>query len=166
MNAVLTAGSIGIFSPRLDEAVSSTALELRADLSEAMVPAGTSDAERCDAFVEHFIDVVNAAAADGLYASPEAMENAMALVWALPQDMPLPEVIVEQDGEIGLDWDEGRRRAVSVSVGDGPTLSYAALVGAEPLHGRVPFTGTVPETLSFVLRRIYRPKPTRYSIAR
>jgi hypothetical protein len=36
-------------------------------------------------------------------------------------------------------------------------LRYAALIGAEPVHGRAPFAGVLPETLSFLLRRIHFP---------
>jgi hypothetical protein len=74
---------------------------------------------------------------------------------SLPGDVRLPDVVVESDGEIGLDWDIGQRSVLSVIVGEGSMLRYAALIGPEPLHGRVPFAGVLPATLSFILRRIH-----------
>lgn len=153
--AVIPMRAIALFVPRFDEAVSQTAVQLRADLSEALAPDRTSDGERRDTFVERLVQATSEAATRGVYATPEALDRAVALVSALASDLPVPDVTVDDDGEIGLDWDEGRRRVLTVSVGEGPTLTFASLIGTEPLHGRAPFNGTVPETLAFLLRRLY-----------
>lgn len=153
--AIMPARPIALFVPRFDEAVSQTAVELRAEISEALTPDRTSDAERSDAFIEQLIQAAAEAASRGVYATPEALDRAHALVSALASDLPVPEIVVDDDGEVGLDWDEGRRRVLTVSVGEGSTLTFASLIGTEPLHGRVSFTGAVPETLAFLLRRLY-----------
>ena len=103
-----------------------------------------------------------ASAQDGTFTSPEAVGRALDLLNLLPPTIPLPDVVVESDTEIGLDWDEGSRRVVSLTVRDNPMVGFSAFFGAEPLYGRTPFAGEVPETIWFLLRRLYsKPRPNR-----
>jgi hypothetical protein len=95
---------------------------------------------------------------DGTLTSPEAFGRTLELLNALPDNIPLPQVFVESDSNVGLDWDEGNRRVVSLTIRDTPMIGFAALFGAEPLHGRMAFTGEVPQTLRFLLTRLF---PTR-----
>jgi hypothetical protein len=88
--------------------------------------------------------------------SPEALSRTLDLLNLLPPSVPLPDVVVESDSEIGLDWDEGVRRVVSLTVRDNPMVGFAAFFGAEPLYGRTPFAGAIPPTIRFLLRRLYR----------
>jgi len=92
---------------------------------------------------------------DGVQTSPETMGRALDLLAALPLSVPLPDVVVESESELGLDWDEGSRRVISLTVRDNPMVGYSAFIGAEPLYGRVPFLGEVPETIRFLLGRLY-----------
>jgi len=69
--------------------------------------------------------------------------------------VPPPEIVVESESEIGLDWHEGHRRVLTLTVDGTPYLGFAALSGDEPLHGRAPFAGTLPETLAYLFRRLY-----------
>jgi hypothetical protein len=98
-----------------------------------------------------------ASSSDGTFASPEAIGRTIELLNLLPSTVPLPDVVVESDSEIGLDWDEGARRVVSLTVRDNPMVGFSALLGAEPLYGRTPFAGEVPRTIQFLLRRLYYP---------
>lgn len=97
----------------------------------------------------------------GVQTSPEAMGRVLDLLAALPLSVPLPDVVVESESELGLDWDEGSRRVLSLTVRDNPMVGYSAFLGAEPLYGRVPFLGEVPETIRFLLGRLYAPRPGR-----
>lgn len=92
---------------------------------------------------------------DGTLTSPEAFALTLELLNALPNDIPLPAVFVESDGNIGLDWDEGNRQVISLTVRDTPMVGFSALLGAEPLHGRMPFVGEVPSTLRYLLARLF-----------
>ena|SRR5882762_2101243 len=98
---------------------------------------------------------------EGTHTSPEAVRRALDLLTALPVTIPLPQVVVESESEIGLDWDEGSRRVVSLTVRENPIVGYAAFFGAEPLYGRVPFLGELPPTLRFLLARLYPQRPGR-----
>jgi hypothetical protein len=103
----------------------------------------------------------NANRKDGTLTSPEAFSLTLELLNALPHDIPLPTVVVEADGNIGLDWDEGARQVVSLTVRDTPMVGFSALLGAEPLHGRTPFAGEIPQTVRYLLQRLYRQRPNR-----
>lgn len=81
------------------------------------------------------------------HVSAGTLRSALAFLWALPSEYPLPDVVVEDDGQLGFDWDLGPRRVLSVNVGDGGMLGYSALLGAESTYGRAPFPGAIPETL-------------------
>ena len=96
-----------------------------------------------------------AGAARGMFVSPDAFSRTIEFLNSLPDDIPLPAVVVESENEIGLDWDEGSRRVVSLTIRDTPMVGYAALFGAEPMHGRTPFAGELPETLRFLLARLF-----------
>jgi hypothetical protein len=138
-----------------DDAVSSVAVSLRRTIDAALARQTSMAEGRADQIAESLLTALRDAGHERLYATTDAYTRALALMRSLPSDLPLPEIVVEDDGEIGLDWEEGPRRVLSVSVGDSPMLRYAAFVGVEPLHGRVPFAGLLPETLSFLLGRIY-----------
>jgi len=64
---------------------------------------------------------------------------------ALPDRVPLPELAVEPDGAVSLDWIRSPRRLVSVSVGRGSRLAFAWLDGTNRGHAVERFDGeTVP----------------------
>jgi hypothetical protein len=88
-----------------------------------------------------------------------AIDLACALIWALPWHVPLPAVVIEEDGEIALDWNESADRVLSVNVGANGYIGYAALIGLRPDYGRAPSFGSIPNTLLFHLLRLY-PPPT------
>lgn len=98
---------------------------------------------------------------DGTFASPDAVGRTLEVLNSLPANVPLPEVVVESDSEIGLDWDLGNHRVISLTVRDNPMVGFAAFFGAEPLYGRMPFVGEVPTTLRFLLSRLFAPSSPR-----
>jgi hypothetical protein len=84
------------------------------------------------------------------------VEHAMILLLALPTRFPLPEVGVEPDGEIALEWYIGSRAVFSVSVSQSGMLSYAGLYGRSRAHGIEPLVGSLPKALQDNLERLYR----------
>ncbi|MBS0209319.1 MAG: hypothetical protein JSS27_10215 [Planctomycetes bacterium] len=92
---------------------------------------------------------------DGALAVEDAScYNAERLLRSLPWDCPLPEVGVETDGQITLDWHRSPRSTVSISITPEANLHYAALFGAYPSYGTEPFFGEVPETILSLIRRV------------
>jgi hypothetical protein len=70
-----------------------------------------------------------------------AVQQAAALVRALPEMLPLPEVAIDPDGDVSLDWVASQPRMFSVSVGETHGLAYAGIDGTDRGHGVAPFDG-------------------------
>lgn len=87
-----------------------------------------------------------------------ALQNAVNLVRALPEDVPLPEFAPEPDGSISLDWIQSRHRLFSLSVGVSNRLAYAWLDGSDNGHGVARFDGcNVPERILTGIQSIMSP---------
>lgn len=72
----------------------------------------------------------------------------------LPSTIPVPEIVADTDGEILFEWDLGRRRVFSVSVGRDGTLTYAGLFGYRKIHGTEHFREALPPLISDCLERL------------
>ena len=77
---------------------------------------------------------------------------------SLPEELPLPIVVVESGDEIGLDWDEDPQRVVSLTVDNSDRIGFSALFGREPLYGTVECIAGLPQTLRYVLARLHPSK--------
>lgn len=75
---------------------------------------------------------------------PDAYANAVAFVKSLPLGTPMPEVGVEPDGHLTLEWHCDPRHTLSVSIGPEGELYYAALLGRKKQNGAMPFYNSVP----------------------
>jgi hypothetical protein len=81
---------------------------------------------------------------DGYGARPvdeDAVLNAEAFVRALPDEVPMPEIAVDPDGSVSLDWIESRHRMFTISIPAGNRIAYAWLDGAEKGHAVAVFDG-------------------------
>jgi len=137
----------GLYAPYQDRALSAAGDEVRASITGALSPQ--RDAKIWDAISSA---LERGAEVDGV--DMDAFGRMYDLTAALPAWVPVPEIVVESDHEIGLDWNEGSRRVLSITVDETPFLGFAALFGHEPLHGRVPFVGDLPETLDYLFTRL------------
>jgi hypothetical protein len=86
--------------------------------------------------------------------STAAVQRALRLVQSLPNDIPIPYVAVDPDGEIALDWMPTRTRAFSISVGDSDRLAYALMDGSDRAHGVFRFTRSIPRPLLLQLAEL------------
>lgn len=96
---------------------------------------------------------------DGYGAQPvneETLEQVVAFLRALPENVPVPDLVAEPDGEVSVEWQNGPRRVFSVSVGPHEWLSYAGLLGANRWHGVELFFGTVPPEILRGIARVSR----------
>lgn len=64
-----------------------------------------------------------------------AIARAMALIRALPEGVPIPELAAEPDGGVAMDWCYSRNAMVSMSVGARGDLPYAWIDGLDRGHG-------------------------------
>ena len=73
----------------------------------------------------------------------------------LPLFTPLPEIGVDPDGEVSLDWHVRARHSLSISIGGDGSLAYAALFGTSRMRGVEVIDGGVPETIMAALHRLF-----------
>lgn len=138
--------------PADDRSLGITGDVLRSEVAEAMSPPDDRGAEIYSR-LERSLN--RAREEDGTLVSPEAFGRTLELLSMLPRWIPLPDIVVESEREIGLDWDEGARRSLTFTVRDTPLVGFSALFGVEPMYGRVTVAGEIPEPLRFLLARLY-----------
>ena len=87
---------------------------------------------------------------------PATLQLAKEFVESLPRKYQTPEIAPEPDGHVNLEWYNGKRRLLSVSVNPDGRLHWAALIGSEDPRGSCVFFGEAPKTLLHLLRRVCR----------
>jgi hypothetical protein len=101
-----------------------------------------------------------AARADGWDGAGSARVEPSTYVYAdqflrlLPSSASLPDITVDNDGEIIFEWDQGRRQVFSVSVGRDGTLTFAGLFGHTKIHGTEHLREALPSVISACLERL------------
>jgi len=91
---------------------------------------------------------------DGYGARPvnvAAVNRAALLLRALPTTIPEPEIGVEPDGHIGLDWYGGPGRAFTITIRGNGELKYATLFGRDRNYGSAQFVEEIPEQVAYHL---------------
>jgi hypothetical protein len=81
---------------------------------------------------------------EGVFVKIEPFRRTCELLAVLPSDVPPPEIVVESE-----------RSVLTVTVDDTSNLGFAALFGRDPLHGKIDFAGTLPETLAYLIKRVF-----------
>ena len=143
-----------VYSAATDRSLGEAGVALRESMVKALASRDIDD--RGDEIYRRVSAALHRASReDGTFTSPEAVGRALDILALLPPSIPLPQVVVESENDIGLDWDEGSRRVVSLTVRENPMVGFAAFFGEEPLYGRMPFVGEIPETLRFLLARLF-----------
>lgn len=151
-------------APRpIDRGFSEDARRLRAALQKATdFTNSVSISEPREAVIEELLSAFLHASAENWdgYGAPAAnwssFVNAYVLIRKLPASVPIPEVAVDTDGEMALEWDYGPRRVLSVRIGRDGTIHYAGLLGHSTFHGLEIPQETIPEAISKAIERISR----------
>lgn len=74
---------------------------------------------------------------------------------ALPSDVPIPELSIDPDGEIALDWFGINGRNFSVSLGPQGRLSYAGVLKSfKTVHGTDQFDDAIPQEITDAIRAL------------
>ena len=93
---------------------------------------------------------------DALPIAEDVCDEAKRLIKSLPINLPMPEIIPEATGEIGLEWSTGNRIVFVASVSGKNEIIYAGLFGMNKTHGTEYFGDSLPSVVVENLRRLYR----------
>ena len=137
----------------VDRSLGTEAEGLREELKDAAAPAGVD--RKADIVTRLLEAVVQAADKDGTNVSFSAFDKTLDFLTSLSAELPLPNVVVESEDEIGLDWNEGPERVVSLTIDNSDRIGFAALFGRDPLYGKAKCTDGLPETIRYLLARLY-----------
>lgn len=147
-----------------DSAVSEEARVLR----EATVRAARSEtamSPEADRRLRALVAAATEAAVDDWdgYNAAGASEAATAfagqVLQSIPKGWPSPEIAVDPDGDISLEWSLGPERVFTVSVSSKGILHYAGLFGDSKTHGAEAFLGQLPSAIVGNLERLYLRAP-------
>ncbi len=86
---------------------------------------------------------------------PDSFNEAVRFVRALPTTIPDPDVSVDPDGEISIEWHLEPRRVFSVSIGMRNEITYAGLFGLNKTYGREYFGDEIPKEVFHNLDRLF-----------
>lgn len=71
----------------------------------------------------------------------------------VPRDVPLPEVGVDPEAEVLLEWYAAPRWVVTLTIDPAGVVHYAGLFGEAAIHGREPLVDAIPELVEGMLER-------------
>ena len=89
-----------------------------------------------------------------LSASTEAFMYAAHFLRTMPLGTVAPDVGIEPDGNLTLEWHRSAYRTLSVSVSPEGDLHYSALIGPNKVYGTEAFLGDIPQPILDIVRRI------------
>jgi len=94
---------------------------------------------------------------DALPITKSTYNEAKRLIESLPlTTFPIPEVVPEPSGEIGLEWYREERQVFVASVSGRNEIVYAGLLGVNKLHGTEYFGYSLPSVILENLKRLYK----------
>jgi len=145
----------------ISEGVSKDANELRVKpTQEALTDNSVTIGQRYAQLFQQIIDARASAASDdwdgdGAKAvSQQAVEAALVLSTAFPQNLPMPAVQPEPTGEITFEWYKDSRHVAVVAV-DGRFVRWSALAGTDaPRSGAEPYLQALPAATINVIREV------------
>lgn len=87
--------------------------------------------------------------------SKDSLFEAYKFIELIPSSLPMPQVIAEPSGEIGLEWHKDRGLSFAISFSGKNMISYAGIFGSNKTHGTEYFGDTIPSIIIENLRRLF-----------
>lgn len=91
---------------------------------------------------------------DALPIAEDACDEAKRFIRSLPVNFPMPEIVPEPNGGIGLEWSKGNRLIFVAGVNGKNEIVYAGLFGMNKSHGTEYFGDTLPQVIIENLKRL------------
>ena len=137
------------FPPAEYRPLGSEAAELQKSIEKIFEPVIVPESERREFEIRHLLLTAaqQAVESEGIFVSPSAFRNARQFMESLPSELVLPAVVVEANDKIGLDWDEGPERVVSLTIYNSDHIGFSALLGSRAHYGRVDYVHELPQRL-------------------
>ena len=132
----------GILIAPLSRGASAEARDVERESAEAVFDANMQVPWKAAVFNE----LCSLAFNEGLVESDagnRTLHQAVRFLVSLPATLAPPDASVDPDGEFGLDWYTSSR-LMSVSIGSGGTVSYAAHLGDAPVSGTFRVDKVIP----------------------
>jgi hypothetical protein len=85
-----------------------------------------------------------------------AIQEARAFLYSFPPTLPLPDVIPEPDGYLGLEWYRHKRLLYVVSFNGQGVLSCSGLIGQLKVYGTYYMDDTIPSEVLNDIARIFQ----------
>ncbi len=85
-----------------------------------------------------------------------AFEEARAFLYKFPPTLPLPEVVTEPDGYLGLEWYANKRLLYVISFNGQGALSCSGLIGQTKIYGTYYMDDGIPSEILRTIARIVR----------
>jgi len=93
---------------------------------------------------------------DAIPMSQEAYFEARELLRMIPSSYPMPDILPEPNGEIGLEWYKDKDFVFAITVGGKNRITYAGLFGKDnETHGTEFFADSLPKVISENIERIF-----------
>lgn len=95
---------------------------------------------------------------DGYGAKPvseNSIYEACEFIQMLPSSFPMPQMLTEPSGEIGLEWYKDKRMIFAISFNGKSMITYAGIFGSNKIHGTEYFGDSIPSIIIKNLRRLY-----------
>lgn len=83
-----------------------------------------------------------------------AYAKARTFIQALPTTVPKPDIGIDGDGEVSVDWLFGPELVFSVSVGPSGRLTFASVIGKRAIQGTEWFDAGIPAAVLDELTRV------------
>ena len=84
-----------------------------------------------------------------------AVAFAERVLLVIPESWPSPDVGVDPDGDVSLEWSEAPDRVLTISIDEEGVLHYAGLFGDSKSYGAESFLGQLPPAIVGNLERLY-----------
>ncbi|MEW5816559.1 MAG: hypothetical protein AB1798_14345 [Spirochaetota bacterium] len=95
---------------------------------------------------------------DGYGANPvskDSIYEALDFIQLLPSSFPMPQILAEPSGEIGLEWYKDKKLIFAISFNGKNMITFAGIFGSNKIHGEEYFGDSIPSIVIENLRRLY-----------
>lgn len=92
----------------------------------------------------------------GIPIKEKTASETLKFIKLLPANIPIPDIIAEPTGELGLEWYKEKHMVFVVSLKGDNELTYAGIFGSNKIHGTEYFNDSLPYIILNNIMRLYQ----------